>query len=749
MTDHRKAKAICWISVCAFLWVLLYYGIALLGQNVYPNVLLIRHFSLLNTIFLDAVFVVIAIFLLKKLPTQYYYPFLFFTLSAAICIVMRINLIAEHFNHFHLPYAVFRYPATLCQIVAAWLLLKGLIRNRRHKKMLVTAIPFVLSSLCMVVVFAFTFVDHTKVMALGLYSIISVLLLMVVFVLMIVNLAAVKRSPMMLFIVSYLMITIADIFYGHYVEAALLDNLGYWAFLLIVGRVLLLASVLAILFYEVKQEGVSWFNEIDSQKTQIILWCNSLVSLFFIFSVLYYFMISNPSVPETLTLSHSLNIFLPYLVAASLVSQFFTYYMDRPFRRIESMVDNYIRDQASAHFEKTKEINIKEFRTLGYHLSGNFSEIKNKTAVGRKMFDVASKAAHDINSPLAVLSTVAGEVKEKMPSETEQVFDDAIDQIQQISEDLLNQYRTAFGKLEQRAERRVSYYSFVSIILSNLVKQLNIRHKNLQLDIQLQIGDKAQHCLTLIDPVQLKRFMTILCNNAIEASNPADAVNIQIILQMDESSFYLSVKDFGCGMTAEQIAAIQSMSAKTTKEKGSGIGLRYAVSKISEWGGQYEIQSKPNEGATFLVSLPLPPMPTWWLYELILYPNAEIILFDDEPRYFAELEHIFNYYRDTMKLTVSYCNTIKEFRQAVANACQRAVFFVDHHFAGSNSTGLDYIYELQLANRAVLLTNQYNDYFVQKKCEEQRVKLLPKPLFKHLLLLSKPPGEGAERESIR
>jgi signal transduction histidine kinase len=43
----------------------------------------------------------------------------------------------------------------------------------------------------------------------------------------------------------------------------------------------------------------------------------------------------------------------------------------------------------------------------------------------------------------------------------------------------------------------------------------------------------------------------------------------------------------------------------STKEEGTGLGLSIATRIIQEHGGRLELESKKNEGATFIITLPI------------------------------------------------------------------------------------------------------------------------------------------------
>jgi two-component system NtrC family sensor kinase len=76
---------------------------------------------------------------------------------------------------------------------------------------------------------------------------------------------------------------------------------------------------------------------------------------------------------------------------------------------------------------------------------------------------------------------------------------------------------------------------------------------------------------------------------------------------------WLTVSDNGEGIPPENLARIFDPFF-TTKSEGKGVGLGLAVSYgiVQAHGGDIEVKSKPGEGTTFVVYLPLeqPPQTT-------------------------------------------------------------------------------------------------------------------------------------------
>lgn len=126
-----------------------------------------------------------------------------------------------------------------------------------------------------------------------------------------------------------------------------------------------------------------------------------------------------------------------------------------------------------------------------------------------------------------------------------------------------------------------------------------------------EIGQRArvEQCLGHIPdiechPGQLNQVILNLLVNAAQAID-ADGV-IRITTLMDGEEVRLTVSDNGCGMP-EAVQAKIFEPFFTTKEvgKGTGLGLSMSYSIIQRHGGLIDVHSRPGEGTTFTIRLPV------------------------------------------------------------------------------------------------------------------------------------------------
>jgi signal transduction histidine kinase len=110
-----------------------------------------------------------------------------------------------------------------------------------------------------------------------------------------------------------------------------------------------------------------------------------------------------------------------------------------------------------------------------------------------------------------------------------------------------------------------------------------------------------------IDPELMEQVMLNLITNAAEASAPGAPV----IVRTNEAGGQaeVAVIDRGCGIPPDRIDTIFNPFV-TTKQTGVGLGLAIVSKIIDGHGGKMSVESKPGNGSTFRIRLPLTVSPS-------------------------------------------------------------------------------------------------------------------------------------------
>jgi signal transduction histidine kinase len=124
--------------------------------------------------------------------------------------------------------------------------------------------------------------------------------------------------------------------------------------------------------------------------------------------------------------------------------------------------------------------------------------------------------------------------------------------------------------------------------------------------LDVRVTDAA--CPILVESDAFELMLVELARNAAEASPPESGVRLSA--ERDGREVVLEVADAGRGMSdAEQRRAFEPFFSTKPPTTATGLGLPVAQTITEGAGGRIELVSRPGEGTTVLVRLPLAPEP--------------------------------------------------------------------------------------------------------------------------------------------
>ncbi|MEP6517470.1 hybrid sensor histidine kinase/response regulator [Microcoleus vaginatus] len=150
-------------------------------------------------------------------------------------------------------------------------------------------------------------------------------------------------------------------------------------------------------------------------------------------------------------------------------------------------------------------------------------------------------------------------------------------------------------------EMRNSEFSCVKSLLSQKARQ-QAKHANRTDDLQLNLQDSS----VAIDSVRLAKIVEELLDNAFKFSLEGTPVLLSTLVK--DKTFILSVKDQGRGMTTDQIAQLEAyrqFDRKLYQQAGLGLGLAIVQRLVELHGGEFKIESLPQQETIVCVSLPV------------------------------------------------------------------------------------------------------------------------------------------------
>ncbi len=208
--------------------------------------------------------------------------------------------------------------------------------------------------------------------------------------------------------------------------------------------------------------------------------------------------------------------------------------------------------------------------------------------------------AHELNNPLTSVMGFSellqnAEVKPKDKRYLEMVHKSAL-RCQKIVQALLG-----FARRTVPERKAVCLNSLVEAAVEILSYQLRTSNVEAVVDLAPNLPQ------AMVDPHLIQQVFVNLINNArqaIEAHQPKGV--IKITTSTSGGNVRVILQDNGPGISPENLSKIFDPFF-TTKEvgKGTGLGLSLVYGIIKEHGGTITPRSRPGEGATFIIELPI------------------------------------------------------------------------------------------------------------------------------------------------
>lgn len=196
-----------------------------------------------------------------------------------------------------------------------------------------------------------------------------------------------------------------------------------------------------------------------------------------------------------------------------------------------------------------------------------------------KLKELAVQAAHDVASPLTLFDALMD--SDLMVPEAKEFLGQGIDRVRGIvgslreQSDLIETELTMIGPVD------------LGIVISAIVKEKRAAFK------RLSWQPPQQPVIVSAETSQLKRIISNLLNNAIEASDEMGSIEV---LVNEGTQPTVRLKDKGKGIPESILPELGKRSVSFGKEAGLGLGLYHAKSYMQIWGGKLEIVSKVDEG---------------------------------------------------------------------------------------------------------------------------------------------------------
>ena len=214
--------------------------------------------------------------------------------------------------------------------------------------------------------------------------------------------------------------------------------------------------------------------------------------------------------------------------------------------------------------------------------------------------ELAAGAAHEINNPLTTVIGFSQLLMEK----------DVSDDIHQDLALIHSEAQRAVGVTKNllafaRKHKPVKQLNQINGIIEDVLKLRTYEHKIKSIEVEKQLAPDLPE--SMVDYFQMQQvFFNIVINAEYFMTQAHNRGTLTITTENHNDTVKISFADDGPGIPPENLSQIFNPFF-TTKEtgKGTGLGLSICHGVVSEHSGQIYARSRPGEGTTIFIELPI------------------------------------------------------------------------------------------------------------------------------------------------
>ena len=234
------------------------------------------------------------------------------------------------------------------------------------------------------------------------------------------------------------------------------------------------------------------------------------------------------------------------------------------------------------------------------HVARDITEIKKlqkQLIMAQRMAalgEVAARVAHDIRNPLVSIGGFARRLEKHLEGDLKEyagIIAGEVAGLEKILSEIL-----AYVRGVSLEKRMVSVDSLIEAVTAVMKSELDekqiILFKSLNAPLEVSM-----------DPGNVREALLNILSNAIHAIGRDGAIIVKTAIENDYA--VIGIKDTGCGISEEILPFIFDPFFTTKGSGNTGLGLTISHKIIEKHNGRIEVESKPHEGSTFKVFLPL------------------------------------------------------------------------------------------------------------------------------------------------
>ncbi len=180
------------------------------------------------------------------------------------------------------------------------------------------------------------------------------------------------------------------------------------------------------------------------------------------------------------------------------------------------------------------------------------------------------------------------------------------DRFRRLVENFISLVELETGEASQNYRWRSTLHSNLTGLCAELTDMTRLIAEEKQITIEMDVPPELPPFMA--DHEYLRAALAQLLDNAIKFS---DASGSRVLLRVtaDDREVHFAVQDWGRGIAEDELDKIWTpfyqIERSVHEDQGAGSGLAIVRGIVNLHGGRVEVRSKPGEGSTFTISLPI------------------------------------------------------------------------------------------------------------------------------------------------
>ena len=294
------------------------------------------------------------------------------------------------------------------------------------------------------------------------------------------------------------------------------------------------------------------------------------------------------------------------LVIIGLVSFFVTSRIVGPVRVAANVSEKIAAGSLDERLpEKGQDVLAQLARSFNAMAQSLQSQINKYASISKVQQRFVSDVSHELRTPLTTIKLASeliydnrGELSDPLKRSAE-AMNNQIDRFEELLEDLLEISRYDAGAVAGDFEKQ----NLVSVVNRAVSGLEPLAHKK---KCEIRVETSSELIEAEFDARRIERLLRNLLANAVEHG---EGKPIDVAIGASSNAVAVSVTDHGVGMTRAQLDRVfdrfwRADPARKRTTGGTGLGLSISLEDANLHNGWLQVWAKPNEGASFRLTLP-------------------------------------------------------------------------------------------------------------------------------------------------